>query len=260
MLDKLDAADQKLLDAALKSVTVETIMRTADSDIGIEHKATSRALHLRVDITDPTEVVLDWGSRYICKEVTERAAREQRQALMAFLEPIATGKQAGFRSVRGGMWEIWAIIKLREGDTTRVRKRKGPGDPFAEAVTHKVPASQSTLVFGDLQHVKTQPAGVFCQPSSLRFVAVDVLSKPCWLYQVTVNPDKTTVIASGLLDAINALGCAIQDAVLIIVVPPALFQKFEPLTVVQSRDPKKQVDDDTLASLQRVTQWIMEEK
>ena len=222
--------------------------------LSVELRETHRVLHVRVDEDDLETARLEWGSDYILNQVTEQALKDERQQLEQLLRPISLGLVDGVGDIRGGMWEIWAHVKIQEGGTFRVRVACGSSPP---ADTLTIAPSPDIFVFRSLDRVRHQPDGIYCKPKQRNWPSIDSLQQPQWLYQMTINPDKRVVKGQGLQDAICALKCDSQHVRYIVVVPPMLYQSFGPLQVKATGH----VNATVAAELQeRTTQWIMEVK
>ena len=132
------------------------------------------------------------ASTFVQEFVYEQFSKENRHRLISFISG-AVGNPL-LSSIRGGLFEAHAHLRLCSGETFKTRLLSGPGPGSGNDETS---AYFGRLPTRDVSHVNDISPGYYCRPVAKNFESIDSLIAPNKLFQITVS-DKHPIKHNGL--------------------------------------------------------------
>jgi hypothetical protein len=224
VLEKLDEVDQDLLQQAIDSANLASLVKTAGLSAS-PSDASHRVLHLRVepDFKKPRMVM---ASVNVSGAVFYRLWEQEKDALREFLS-AAAGEQ-GVETFRGNLFEGFCHRQLAQGGEFDVRD---VSDPSSSVEKVKLPPSATPYVFDSWREVKGRPDGEYFRPRSKTNEAVDAGMQPDVLFQITVSK-RHDLKCAGLKKAVDSMKQS-EAVKVFFTVPPDAFEQFKPVAVGQ---------------------------
>ena len=242
VLEKLrDEAAQQSLQEALDTAEVG-IIRKSIGQIDAAQEASHRILHIQTQQPFVYRSIA-FGSAYIRDRVAELLFLQQRQAMIDFL--ITSSSSPQLAGVRGELFESYAHRIISSGGSFKVRRLDDGSEETLKlercAGTHFVRSPS------DLAECPSQLH--YCQPVVRNFPAIDAVTLPGSLFQMTVSLMHPVKYAALKVVLDSMPDCSNYN--LFFVVPDDVFPTFSSQSIVGSEETA--VD----ARFRRLKQWAL---
>ena len=247
VLEKLrDCAAQRMLDAAIATADLSALVRSV-GEVDAAPETSYRVLHMQTQ-RPYVDTSVAFGSVYIAEAVLSKLQLQQREQLVAFLSVSAGDAFAA--GVRGVLFEALAHRALRVGGIFRMRRLGGAA--AAEEEELRLEACTELRVLKRAEDLTAVPSGVYCQPTTGNFPAVDAVRLPNQLFQMTVSLSHD--VKQAALSAVLQQLPEARSYQLFFVVPEDVFHAFGAKNYVNAQGVKAARLDDRV---QRVIQAVL---
>jgi hypothetical protein len=190
----------------------------------------------------------EFASAYIQQRLLEAAYQQSKHDVLTYMGMAgAAPGTTDFSSARGSAWESVSHIILREGGDFMVRELHGAGGTYNVTL----PASPLVQPFCNISDISGALDGVYFQPQSERYPAIDSARQPSHLYQITRSPSKPGPDPTALLHALRQLKDA-DSPVLYYVVP-----EFRSAGFKAARVNETSLGEDDLRLVQNLKQAVL---